>query len=395
MGDLSDALADAGPNGPTHHTSRRTAPTGWDPGFDLDHVHGGTITSLPYDANDNPPSVDAIFAQFSNLNSSEWIVVNYRESRWQRWDGEWLESRRLNVRPARPASPHDSELIELIEKWKPRKIGKTADLLGFVAPTGDTQVGKGDPTGGTDSILPFVLGEFEKTVNRLRNDLPRGHVAPEITLPWLGDCVEGNQSQGGRLVMRLDRTITEQVRIYRRLMWAQIRAFLSVAERLVIPVVPGNHDQAHRIGDQLATRNDDSWAIDGASAVMDGVNENPELRDRVRFVFPTGDDATLTLDINGTVVAIAHGHLFGRDPLKWWDGQAAGRLPAGDADLLLAGHLHTLHVQDHGGRRVFLQIPAMDNGSPFFTNKYGGNAPSRQISFWTGDGHIWGLTPVI
>src|SRR5690606_9521314 len=161
--------------------------------------------------------------------------------------------------------------------------------------------------------------------------------------------------------------------------------------RVLVPTVPGNHDEPTR---KVHTTYTDSWAIEAASAVQDAVEQNPDLVDRVRFVFPEHDELTVTVDVSGTILGLAHGHQFGRDPLRWWDEQAGGRQPIGDADVLLAGHLHHLRVQDHGGKRLFVQLPALDGGSNHYRHRHGQHSPSRAVTFWTADGRVHDLDPV-
>lgn len=388
-------LAQAGPIATNVPHNRKPYPDGWQPRSEVDSATGGYVVTKPFEPGHEPEHTDAL-GEFG-LDPNQWIVTSVRRSRWQKYDESWLESVRINLLPtsAQRTDQADADaMVAAISKWKPGKASTTrADPGTFVAPAGDLQLGKPDGDGSAGTIDRF-LRETEVICNRLRADLPRGTRAAEVVLPWLGDCIEGVSSQGGRLVMRLDLTPTQQVRVYRRLMWAQIKAFLPLAERIVIPVLPGNHDQAHRIGDQMATFHDDSWAIEGASSVMDGINEHDELQERVSFLFPGHDELTITLDVAGTNIAMTHGHIFGRDPLKWWNDQAGGRQPAGDADVLLAAHSHHLRVQDHGGGRLFMQIPALDGGSNWFRHKRGDESRSRMISFWTSDGMVRGLDPV-
>lgn len=392
-------IADITTAGPTYTPTaakRKPYPDGWQPRSEVDTASGGYVVTKPFEPGHEPEHSEAL-REF-DLDPEQWAVTSVRRSRWQKYDETWLESVRINLTPvsATRTDDHDhAAMMNIIDKWKPTKTKPAAiDLGGFVAPAGDLQLGKSDGDGSPGTIRRF-LAETDLICNRLRADLPRGTMAELVVLPWLGDCIEGVASQGGRLVMRLDLTPTQQVRVYRRLMWAQIKAFLPLAERIVLPVLPGNHDQAHRIGDQMATYHDDSWAIEGASAVMDGINEHDDLRERVSFLFPGHDELTVCLDVAGTNIAMTHGHIFGRDPLKWWNDQAGGRQPAGDADVLLAAHSHHLRVQDHGGGRMFMQIPALDGGSTWFKHRRGDESRSRMMSFWTSEGRIRGLDPVL
>ena len=283
--------------------------------------------------------------------------------------------------------------MEQIGKWKPRKPGKASRVPAtgaFVSPVGDTQLGKVDG-GGSPGVVARFGTNLDDAIARYQR-----HPAATVVLPWLGDCIEGIWSQGGSLRMRLDLAPAEQVRVYRRLMWAQVKAFARVHAGVIeVPVVPGNHDETVRTGDKMSTWYDDSWAVDGASAVADGCAENPDLADRVRFVFPQRDQLGIVREYDGLVVGMTHGHQFGRDPLKWWDQQAGGRTPLGDSDVLLAAHLHHLRLQDHGGRRLFFQIPALDGGSQWFQHRAGADAPPRLVTFRIEDGHVRNLDPVI
>ena len=176
---------------------------------------------------------------------------------------------------------------------------------------------------------------------------------------------------------------------------AQIKAFAPLAERIVVPVVPGNHDEATR---DFLTLGSDSWAVDAIAAVREGVLENPELRDRVEFLFPERDGLTITLDTDdGMRVAMAHGHQFPNRAdywRSWWSDQASSRTVVGEADLLLAAHRHHLRVADFAGGRTFIQIPALDGGSGWFDERKAGRSRSRLVSFTIEGGEIRNLDPI-
>lgn len=389
---LADRLASPGPTGDD------AAPEGWKARLELDSDDGGYIVSRPYDPQCPTDHVSEMGEH--GLDPDQWEVTKVRRSRWQVYDGRWLEAFKIDVVPrgSHHADRADCEaLVTRIEKWRPRttKTKRTHEGT-FVVPAGDTQLGKPEG-GGSEATIDRFLAETEVTLRRLRNSLGRDRVAQTVVLPWMGDCIEGIVSQSGANNMRLDLTPTQQVRVYRRLMWAQVEQFAPLAERLVIPVVPGNHDEPMRIAGKQPTPADDSWAIEGAVAVQDGVARNPELADKVEFRFPGHDEMTITLNVGGTRIGMVHGHQFGRGAngwRTWWNDQGGGRTPIGTADVLLAAHLHHLRVQDHGDGRLFLQIPALDGGSQWFKSRKGDASPSRMVSFWTQDGAVWGLDPV-
>lgn len=384
----------AGPTGPQHTPGRKAYPDGWQPRSDVDDVDGGFVVSRPQPVAHTTLSDHRAILEEFGLDPDQWSVERVRKSRWQRYDGELLESVRLSILPARAgaAARADVEaLVREIGKFRPRaRAASDSCEASFVAPIGDTQIGKVDG-GGTAAAVPRILAEIESGAQRFRL-LHKRHGFAQAVLPQLGDCIEGTVSQKGAVVGRSDLGVTEQVRVYRRLLWAQVRAYATIAPRVLVPVVPGNHDETTR---HVHTAYTDSWAIEAASAVQDAVAENTDLADRVRFVFPEHDELTITVNVSGTILGLAHGHQFGRDPLKWWDQQAGGRQPIGDADVLMAGHLHHLRVQDHGGKRLLLQVPALDGGSTWFRHRAGGNSPSRAVTFWTAEGRVFDLDPVL
>jgi hypothetical protein len=89
----------------------------------------------------------------------------------------------------------------------------------------------------------------------------------------------------------------------------------------------------------------------------------------------------------GTVVGMAHGHQFARgaDGWKtWWKGQQMGRQPVGDADMLLAGHLHHLRVDRES--RTFIQVPALESESTWFRHRAGGVSEPGIVTAVVGGG---------
>ena len=128
----------------------------------------------------------------------------------------------------------------------------------------------------------------------------------------------------------------------------------------------------------------DSWQIEVVSAVQDACKENPALA-HVSFRYPERDTATLAVRFGETLLGFAHGHQA-RDLVKWWNGQSIGRTPVGDADVLITAHYHHFQVKQVGSR-LWLQVPALDGGSPWFRDAQGLEAPSGLLSFVVGDGY--------
>ena len=383
-------LIKSGDTSPEARKEKQRVPKGWEANVNYDDT-GGFLTSVPRKASEATPDEEELFAEF-NLDSNNWTITNLRRSKWQAFNGEWLEAFRATFAPKGivRGDKDIEEMLARISKIKPTKTERSTGNHIFVVATGDTQIGKpdGDGTEGTVERIRTKNLEAVELLKQYRKTMPIG----EVYLPWLGDCIEGFNSQGGRLQWRNELTLTQMVRVYRRMLEWQVTLFAPLVDKLIIPIVPGNHDEAVRTGDIMSTTYDDSWAIEGASAVQDALKHNPEAFGHVQFIFPRPDELTITCDIGGTITSMAHGHQFGSNPMKWWADQAHGMTPIGDATLLLGAHKHHLHVQHTGGGKTFMQVPAMDGGSNWFRHKRGENAPAGLMTFTINDGEWNNLT---
>ena len=377
---LGKTLINADLNGVESELKKANTPQEYRARLDIG-PEGGYFVSTPRTAGELPDAVE-LFKDFE-LDPKVWQVVSVRKSRWQRYDGEWLEAARVNVRPASLLSELDldyDKLIVDISKWKPGKVEKATGPLYAIYAIGDTQYGK-DAGGGTEATIERVLKGIEESVARHKELLKLGRQIGTVVLPQLGDCIEGSTSQKGTVLGRSDLGVTQQVRIGRRVLMAWVKAFAPLCEELIIPVVPGNHDEPHRI---TMTDPIDSWQIEVVAAVQDACAENPALS-HVKFYYPKSDHATLAIDLGGTVLGLAHGHQA-RDMGKWIAGQATGRTPVGQADVLMTGHFHHFRA-DQIGPRLWIQVPAMDGGSAWFRDKSGLESPTGIVSLVIGEGY--------
>jgi hypothetical protein len=362
-------------------------PSGWEPGVAWDGATG-TLTTEPLPA---APSDWSALLSVWDLDPAVFEVVEPVQYRsWDAPDGSGGVRRmfyyKATIRRRRATSVDVDELVAAIGRRKPRVCASESGTDAFMVLSGDLQLGKidGDGTAGT---VDRFLSKTDQAVARLKELRRVGRRTDVVVCAWLGDCVEGLVSQGGALAAagRLDVTMSEQLRLYRRLMTYQIQQFAPLAERVVVPVVPGNHDEVQRIG-KVQRRYDDSWAIEGAVAVADAFRLASGF-DHVSFVFPGRDELTITLDVLGTSCGFAHGHQFGRDPIKWWSGQAHGMQDIGSATILFGAHLHHLRVEQTGAK-TFVQIPALDGGSTWWRHRTGQDSPAGMVTLMVGMG-VW------
>jgi predicted phosphodiesterase len=354
----------------------KDVPDAWRPRSEIGN-DGGFIVSTPR-PDGNTPGAEEIIRE-ANLDPNEWAVTSHRRSRWQRYDGEWLESFKINVVPVKSSIENDfdaEKLIESMMNWRPESSIDFEGDLTAVYSLGDTQYGKDD----TPAIVDRVLRSFAEAVEH-HKFLQSKYKIGQIALPQLGDCIEGMTSQKGKVMGRHDIGVAQQVQVGRRILMNQIKAMAPFASKIIVPVVPGNHDEVQRF---LVSRPEDSWQIEIVRAVEDACLENEFLKDRVEFRYPAKDDSTLAVNLSGTLYGMAHGHQA-RDMVKWWSGQVMGRCSVANADILNVGHLHHYDVQSVG-MRLFIQNPAMDNGSAWFRDKSGLESHPGIISLVVGAG---------
>lgn len=376
----------------------------WHPGIDIDPREGGEFRTAPRpvsrEAPETEPTEAELLAEF-NLDPAVWEVVSARKSQWQGGPGgTWLEARRVSFR-RRDAVLDEADVESLFRPYYPvpypgEVVRQNKPDRIVMVPAGDLQLGKADG-GGTAATIERFCRLTDEIGNRILTEDTGRRGSTSLILPWLGDCIEGIVSQKGRLIASLDVTLTEQVRIYRRLMMHQIAVLAPKAARVVIPVVPGNHDETTRAQQMPVT---DSWAIEGASAVADWMAGRPEYS-HVEFVFPEPGEFGITLNVgsvkNPFTMAFTHGHVATSPAgvIPWWKGQAYGRQHAGQADMLVSAHFHHFRMEHTGGRRTWLQIPALDGGSDWYRSRSGEDAFTGMVTveITPGLGQGWkGLT---
>ena len=351
----------------------------WRPQLELD-ADGGYFVSSPRKP-DEPANSAELLAEF-DLDPDDWIVTNVRRSKWQTYHGDWLESYKVSLVPVnRRSSLVDWDAIEKeLKTWRPAKSAKaTSGDLTAIYNVGDTQWGK-DAGDGSAGTVKRVREGIEASVARHKELSSRG--IGQIAIPQLGDCIEGVVSQKGMIAGRLDLSLTQQIRVGRRMLLEWVKAFAPLTNDLVIPVVPGNHDESHR---QLLTDPMDSWQVEIVQQVLDIAKENPALG-HVSGRFAEPDNTTLVVDLSGTMVGFAHGHQGRGNLAKWWEGQAMGRTPIGQAEVLITGHFHHFKA-NQVGPNLWVQIPAMDGGSPWFRDNRGLESPPGIVSLVVGAGY--------
>jgi len=291
---------------------------------------------------------------------------------------------RLRIEPdTRPPRLPLADLLDLIgQPITHTPIPTASSDAAYLVLAGDLQLGKVDQ-GGTAAAVTRFLTAHQASITRWLQLFNAGEVGTHVLLVWAGDVLEGNVSQGGNLAAagRTDLTITEQLRVWRKLLTRQVLNWLDLGVHLTITVTPGNHDEAERRG-RITRSPLDSWAIEGAASVADLIDSTPHAGSTT-WVLPEPDRLTTTLEVAGTRIGVAHGHQIpGGKVHTWLANQALARDPIGTVDLLITGHRHKLHLQQLGPT-LHIQIPALETGADHHDQRHGGGEPGGLITLTT------------
>lgn len=358
-------------------------PRGWEPNATITG-DTGTIVSP---AQDKPTITDfSDILRFFKIDPEQFVVLNetVQVRQWQSYGGDWLAYYKFDIR--KKSSVQDlSDIIEIIEGIQPTQWTATgANDYAFVFAAGDLQLGKSD-TDGTKGIVERYTASLAKAVTKYKMMRDLGLAGP-ILISWVGDCIEGMVSQGGRNARRTELTTTQQVKLLRRLMTETIKAFAPLSNDVTVVSVPGNHDEAQR--EPVATDHSDSWAVDALVAVSEALTFNPEAFGHVKCMVVPFDELTTTVTVAGTTITHAHGHQWTRGKhWDWWSGQHWGDHDPGKADILLCGHLHT-GVYEQQNFKHFIRTPSFEKESTWFRHKTGLVGNPSAVTFLTKDGKI-------
>lgn len=306
------------------------------------------------------------------LDPNEWETTGFRSSVWTMANGEQGESKRFTFRrlSAAAVGPDIDELLAVIDGHQNLACGASEPregIPGIIIPLGDMQFGKTDMEDWSESeALDNTLSLLDATADRIAEEFLLDPVGkPEIAIVWLGDHVEGFVSQGGSNSWRTKLTLSEQIRLTRRVMMYAVEVFHPLASRLTCVAVPGNHGETVRFQGKGITRYDDSHDTEALICVSEVCQASPLYQDVV-FLVPDNDELTVQFDIANTTCLTAHGHAWRKGKhWEWWEGQTFHGNAGASATVLLAGHLHHLNLES-SGKRFFLQVPALESGSNWY-----------------------------
>jgi predicted phosphodiesterase len=352
----------------------------WSPGVEW-LGDSGTVTT---DAVVGDPSWEAILRKW-DLDPQEYQIIE--PVLFNTWGGpDGLNNRQFKARVIRRIhAPVDyQELIKTAMRRKPKKNTYDGDET-LIAVLADWQIGKADGD-GLEGTIQRVLDTRLALVARVRALRKAGRPIRDLVVLWTGDSVEGCVGHYASQTFTVELDRRDQVKVTRRLLSDSLQAWAQHFDSILVGAVAGNHGENRKGGKAFTGVHDnDDLAI--VEQVHEILSANPAAFGHVKFSIPKGS-LSLTIPVGDWVVGISHGHVTpsgsgAEGKLRaWWEKQAAGRQPIGDADILVTGHYHHLRVADWGGC-VWLQAPALDGGSDWWRAIMGEHSQAGMLTFVT------------
>jgi predicted phosphodiesterase len=352
----------------------------WVPGVEWSGTEG-TVTT---DALTGDPAWRDILTKW-DLDPDEYEVVE--PVLFNSWGGsDGLTNRQFKAKVIRRvhAMPDIEPLIAAAMRHKPKKKNYEGSAVLTVV-LADWQIGKSDH-GGVEGTIQRIIDARDAVIQRAKDLRKIGREVSSLNVLWTGDSVEGclGHYPSQSFSVELDRR--DQVKVTRRLLSDSLQTWSKHFENITVAAVAGNHGENRSTGKAFTgVQDNDDLAI--VEQVAEILAANPDAFGHVKFAIAR-DALTLTIPSAGWIIGITHGHVAragGGTEAKlhrWWEGQAAGRQPIGDSDVLVTGHYHHLRVADWGGC-VWLQAPAMEGGSEWWRVSSGHMSQIGMLSFVT------------
>ena len=308
---------------------------------------------------------------------------------------------RATIRQRQLSRDDQDEIDQLIKdvrklrKAKAKKYVSSADSIQatFVIALSDWQTGKTDG-GSTADLIDRVINCQDRAIEQLQFLIRSGRRPELILLCGLGDLIEQCTGFYANQLHTVDADRRTQMRVVRSLIMRFVdRLVDEFAEiPLLLLAVPGNHGENRQNGKFVTTvkDNDDLAIFEQLSEILAA---NPTRYGNVECENPdkylNSDDLTVTVVLSGVITTLAHGHQFGKSGSglakaeSWLASQALGILPVADCEIFLSAHVHHFCVSENTGRTVII-VPALDNGSKWYTAKTGRHSAPGMLTMLIG-----------
>lgn len=319
------------------------------------------------------------------LDPREWEVTGFRRSEW----GEGKVSTRYTYKRRSVAlstrEPLSDAEWEILHRPESRTLNRPSGDRTLVVCVADQQAGK-----ELDSPTADLVERTFRYLEQAARDAESNPEIGEVVLAFMADGCEGFVSQGGANAWRTQLSLVEQIRVVRRTMLHAMKTFHAVGLPLSMVGVPGNHDQAVRIGGKGTTTYTDSHDIEALLSVYDAAQLTDTYKD-VRFYTPERDEIAVSLNLSGTHTVFAHGHMA-RSPnklMEWTRKQAFNRDSVyANYDLAVFGHFHSYYVEMDGPRMVVV-CPTLEAESTWYRHTAGTGGNPGMLAMEVGQGRVY------
>lgn len=267
---------------------------------------------------------------------------------------------------------------------RPTRSGHVTKVISLA----DFQTGKVDILGGTAELLArselalaMVIEDLETTPH------------DEIIIIDPGDSTEGFES-APNAAQTSDLDLTEQIRVWRRILWRWVSTLSDLAPVVKVVGVPSNHCRVRR-GKNVQGKPLDDWGIEVIAQCYDIAAGNPALYEHIEFIIPEEyQEHVLVQTVGGKVLGVAHGHQKSSvDALPGWV-KSTGRNGLSQADIVVVGHFHHLQVRAFGDGQWLFVSPSNENGSSWFTPSSGESSRPGVLTFRVDEDGWFDLDPI-
>ena len=379
--DKLDALLAVGTDGAAIEVRRNRTkhPQGWQPGLDTER---GVLVTEPLP--EAPTDWDAILRELlpDGFDVSQY-QIDGSSVEVRAWDGNigngelkrfYYFKARVKKRVPELEQLNLDDIIAAAKKAKPKKLTEAENARTYFIQITDLQAGQADGD-GVDGMVRRALQipQLVKTdLDRLKRS---GMPATSIFVPMTGDLVEGISGWYEMQTFSVSLDRREQTKLVRRLVSEILIELASFGLPVHVAVVPGNHGENRQNGKAYTTLGDNDDV-----AVIEQIAEAFKLSgkfDHVTFSFPAKNRLSLTVEVQGWIMGLTHGHIArstgspAQKLLNWFKMMAGIRDPLGDADVLWVGHYHHLILQQLIGDTLLVMGGALCDASDWFQQSAG------------------------
>ena len=381
MNDL-ERLLQIGTNGGADEVVRKRAkhPNGWEPL--VIGEQGGYITTPPQA--EPPKNWDDFLVQLlpDGMDPADYEVdgdtVEMRAWDGNVGEGEIVRFYYFKARIKRRGALKNAlkEIEDVVKAAKGKKYPKSKTKPNhrtYWLHVTDLQAGQADGD-GIEGMVQRALKLAELAKQDLKDLERSGKPAGSIFIPVTGDLVEGITGWYATQTFSVQLDRRDQVKLVRRLLSELLLELDTTGLPIHVAAVPGNHGENRLNGKAFTTFSDNDDL-----AIIEQIAEAFSLakRDRITFALPQADRLSLTVEVQGHVVGLTHGHVargagsVEAKILDWYKKQAATRDPMGDADILFTGHYHSARYQQLVGGTEWVQGGALCDTSAWFSQTAG------------------------